>query len=68
MHYQLQSERAIYSASVEDMAIVFWALEVQLKVSLAIMKKYPVWDLWSFGFEAQSESVHAYTPSPESPL
>ena len=41
---QLQSDKAIYSASVLDRAIFFCACDCYEKMALAIMKKKPVCD------------------------
>ena len=36
------SDKAIYSASVEDRAMVFWAHDCHVKMLLANLKKLPV--------------------------
>src|SRR5712691_555422 len=65
--WRLQSESAMYSASVDDSATVFCAFEVQLVRPPAILTKYPVWERRVSESDAQSESVQALRPSPVAP-
>ena len=60
--WRLQSESAMYSASVEESAIVFCALDVHEIAPPASFRKNPVCDRRLAGSEAQSESVHAMRP------
>jgi hypothetical protein len=53
----LTLESNIYSASVEDSATVFCALEFQLNTAEAIFMMYPVVDQRLTESEAQSESA-----------
>ena len=57
----------MYSASVDEKAIVFWAWDVQEIGTPASLKKKPVWDRQSFVSAAQSESVVADRPCPAPP-
>ena len=59
---QIQSDKAIYLASVLDRATVFCARDCQRNMALAIMKKKPVWDLRLILSDAQSESMKAIKP------
>ena len=65
---QLQLDKAIYLALVEDNATVFYAWDCQEDIALTIWKKYPVWDCLAILSEAQSESVNAITPLLDFPL
>ena len=60
--WQLQSESAMYSASVEDKAMVFCAFVVHDMRPPANLTKKPEVDRRVFTSEAQSESVHALSP------
>src|SRR6266436_5880168 len=60
--WRLQSESAIYSASVEESATVFCARDVQLMRPFASLTKYPVCDKRVVPSDAQSESQHAWSP------
>ena len=60
--WRLQSESAMYSASVEDKATVFCAFVVyDIRPPASLMKK-PEVDRCVFTLEAQSESVHTLSP------
>src|SRR5277367_1549765 len=59
---RLQSDKAIYSASVLDKATVFCARDCHEKMAPAIIKKKPVCDRRLILSEAQSESVKAIKP------
>ena len=57
------SERDMYSASVEESAIVFCALLFQ-KIAVPLSNtKFPVVDRQDFRSDAQSASAYAYSPS-----
>jgi len=60
--WRLQSESAMYSASVEDKATVFCAFVVHDTRPPANLMKKPEVDRRVFTSEAQSESVHALSP------
>ena len=64
---RLQSDNAIYLASVLDSATVFCARDCHAKAAPAIIKKKPVWDLQLILSDAQSESVKAINHLFESP-
>ncbi len=53
---------AIYSASVEESAIVFCVREVHKKIPFANFKKKPICERRVFGSDGQSESVPAIKP------
>ena len=57
----------MYSASVEESAIVHWALDIHEMAPPAIFRKYPDYDFRLEESEAQSESVQAINPDPEEP-
>ena len=61
------SDKAIYSASVEDRAMVFWACDCHVKMLLANLKKLPVIDWHLIVSAAQLELVYAIRPFPEAP-
>jgi len=54
----------MYSASVDERAIVFCVRDVQAMRPPASFRKNPVWDRHPSGLLAQLESVHAESPSP----
>src|ERR1700735_410578 len=58
----LQSDSAMYSASVDERAIVFWAQDVQEMGPPANLRKNPVWERQLLVSAAQSESVVADRP------
>jgi hypothetical protein len=58
----------MYSASVDERAMVFCAHDVHEMSPPAILTKNPVWERLLFMLDAQSESVHAEIPSPNPPL
>ena len=60
--WQLQSESAIYPASVDDNATVFWLHDCQAIIPLASLKKYSVMDWRLMESAAQSESVYTNKP------
>ena len=60
--WRLQSESAMYSASVLDRVMDFCAWELYENIPPANLKKYPVCDRRVEGSDAQSESVHAIIP------
>ena len=62
-----QSDKAMYSASVEDSATVFCACDRHLKIPLANWKKLPVTDQRLIVSAAQSESMNAIIPFPGFP-
>ena len=64
---RLQSDKAIYSASVLDKAMVFCARDCHENKALANWKKYSVWDRQLILSEAQSESVKAIRPLFDAP-
>jgi len=41
-----------------DCALTLCAFDVQLNASPATIRKYSIWEQWSSGFKAQSESVY----------
>ena len=61
------SDKAIYSALVEDRVMVFWAHDCHAKMPLANLKKLPVINWCLIVSVAQSESVYAMRPFPEVP-
>ena len=64
---RLQSDKAIYSASVLDKATVFCARDCHANEAPASWKKYPVWDCQLILLEAQSESVNTIRPLFDAP-
>ena len=63
----LQSDREMYSASIEEWATHSCLQECQLKVQVASLKNQPVWEWQPLWLDAQSESVYAIRPAWESP-
>ena len=61
------SDKATYSASVEDRAIVFWAHDCHVKMPPANLKKLPVINQCLIVSAAKLEWVYAIRPFPEAP-
>ena len=67
MACQPVSDKAIYSASVEDRAMVFWARDCHVKMLPANLEKLPVINWHLIMSAAQLESVYAIRHFPEVP-